>query len=711
MPPTHLKSKILTVMRSRAHNRFTLKELQKRIGKFDKKHLLPPLKELIGEGKVTRIKKHHYALAKSAGMIAGRVHANPAGFGFLIPDDTGLEDIYLSRREMRRVMHGDRVQVRVEKKRHGRKQGHIVEILERAHKRIVGILERNDVSGEAVLVPMDLRISRGIKLASGMRAIESGQVVAAEITRYGGGYTPPEARVVETLGDPDDPEVQAKAVIFRFGWPTEFSAEAIAQADAARPPSNSDSFAGRTDLRSTITFTIDGENARDFDDAVGIERIDDERYRLYVCIADVAHYVSAGSVLDQEAYARSTSVYFPDRALPMLPPSLSTDVCSLKPHQDRLTKTALLEINERGEVEHAEFFDSIIQSDVRLTYTEVARILVDRDEACIERHEPAVVESLRLMEELTRRLMKKRIDRGSLDFELPEAEIVLDDAGTPIDIRRAERNIAHRMIEEFMIAANEAVARQLRANDISTLYRVHEGPDEETLEALSPFLSTLGYRLPQHEEQLRPKDMQAILEACRGKPEERVLNQLLLRSMKQAYYSPENIGHFGLASGCYLHFTSPIRRYPDLIVHRMLARCIKGERIKPSEKDELSATMDQAGHHTSQQERLAMDAEREMVDLKKAQFMTDKIGQEFPGVVTSLAPFGFFVELTAYFVEGLVSLESLEDDYYHYHEMAHVIQGQHHGRSFHMGDTVTIRVRRVKLFQGEIDFELIEERV
>lgn len=708
MPPTQLKSKLLSLMLAQPRHRFTLKELQKGTGKFDKKALLSALKDLVGDGKVTRAKKHHYALVKSASTIAGKVHANPAGFGFLIPDDKGVEDIYLSRREMQRVMHGDRVLVRVEQKRHGEKRGHIVEVLERAHQRIVGILETDELSGERVLIPMDLRISPGIQLADSTLPAKKGQVVAAEMVRYGSGYTPARARVVEVLGDPDDPEVQTQAIIFRYGWPTEFSTEATAQADSCRPPTGPADLDARTDLRGLTTFTIDGESARDFDDAVSVERIGTERYRLYVSIADVAHYVTPGSPLDKEAYARSTSVYFPDRALPMLPPSLSNDACSLKPEQDRLTQTAVLEINAKGEVEHTEFLSSVIHSNARLTYTEVAKIVVDRDPVCIARQEPVVVESLQLMAELTHHLMERRIARGTLDFELPEAEIVLDDAGMPIDVRRSERTLAHRMIEEFMIAANEAVARHLTRQKYFILYRVHEGPDKDTLATLSPFLSTLGYRLPQHEAQITPKEFQSILTECRGKPEERVLNKLLLRAMKQAYYNPENVGHFGLASACYLHFTSPIRRYPDLIVHRMLARCMRDEKIKPSEKDAIITYMDEAGKHTSQQERLAMEAERDMVDLKKAQFMTDKIGGEFTGVVTNLASFGFFVELVDYFVEGLVNLKSLDDDYYHYHENSHVIQGERYGRSFHMGDTVTIRVSRVKLFQGEIDFALVE---
>ena len=702
--PAALKPRILSFMLSRPGHRFSLKEIRKGFGKPAREPVLDALKELIHERKVIRIHKNHYTLAKAASVVSGVVQAHPDGFGFVIPDEKGMEDIYLSRKEMRRVMHRDRVLVRPENKRHGDSQGHVVEVLERGQRRLVGVIQAD--GDRTLLVPMDPRVAPAIPLtASG--PLPTGQVAAVEMTRYGSGYAPPEARLQRLLGSPDDPEVQAQAVIFRYGWPEDFSDEARQEAERHGAAVDPTGLHGRRDLRTLTTFTVDGETARDFDDAVSIERTAAKGYRLYVSIADVAHYVPRGSVLDGEAYERGTSLYFPDRALPMLPPALSNGTCSLKPDTDRLARTALLELNRKGEVERTELFRSVIHSNARLTYTEVGRILVDGDASVIEKY-PELIGPLRLMEELTHLLKDRRRARGSLDFELPETEILLDEHNMPTDIRRAERTIAHRMIEEFMVAANEAVARYLRERKFPCVYRVHDGPDEDTLDAIGPFLSTLGYRLHRSEEKISSGEIQRVLEACRGKPEERVLNRMLLRSMKQATYDPENIGHFGLASEAYLHFTSPIRRYPDLMVHRLLDQATNGRKLDSTTREELAAYLQEAAGHSSRRERLAMEAEREMVDLKKAQFMTDKIGQVHTGVITNLTTFGFFVELDRWFVEGLVNLKSLEDDFYRYYETTHLIKGQNHGRAFRMGDPVTVRVARVKLFQGEIDFELTQ---
>ena len=700
--PAALKPRILSFMLSKPGHRFSLKELRKGFGKPQRDTVLDALKDLIHERRVIRVHKNHYALAKAASVVSGVVQGHPDGFGFVVPDQKGMEDIYLSRREMRRVMHGDRVVVRPEKKRHGGSQGHVVEVLERGQRRLVGVIH-ND-GDRTLLVPMDPRVAPAIPLAA-PGPLHTGQVAAVEMTRYGSGYAPAEARLQRLLGSPDDPEVQAQAVIFRYGWPEEFSEDARREAERHGAAVDRANIQGRRDLRALTTFTVDGETARDFDDAVSIERTADQGYRLYVSIADVAHYVPRGSFLDGEAYTRGTSVYFPDRALPMLPPALSTGICSLKPGTDRLARTALMELNRKGAVERTELFHSVIHSKARLTYTEVGQILVDGDASVIGTY-PELIDPLRTMEELTRLLMDRRRARGSLDFELPETEILLDDRDMPTDIRRAERTIAHRMIEEFMIAANEAVARHLRERKFPCVYRVHEGPDEDTLDAIGPFLSTLGYPLHRSDGKVSSEELQRILEACRGKPEERVLNRMLLRSMKQATYDPENTGHFGLASDAYLHFTSPIRRYPDLMVHRLLDESMNGSKLDSRTREELAAYLEEAADHSSKRERLAMEAEREMVDLKKAQFMTDKIGQVHAGVITDLTTFGFFVELDRWFVEGLVNLKSLEDDFYRYYETAHLIKGQNHGRSFRMGDPVTVRVVRVKLFQGEIDFDL-----
>ena len=700
-----IKEKILSLFFSKPRIRLTPAEIQRGIGRSseDLQEIIDGVRELAKEGKLLKLKKNHYALPGGQDSVIGKVHAHPDGFGFLIPEERGREDLYLSRREMRRVMHGDRVLVRVERKRRGGSEAHIVQVLERGQKRIIGTYE--EVGGRGALIPMDVRIAPAIPLAPGGARPDRGKVIAAEISRYGTAFSPPEAKLQEILGDVDDPEVHARSIIFRYDLPNTFSHEARSEARSCSRVIDPKEFASRTDLRELPTVTIDGEQARDFDDAVSIERANGI-FRLYISIADVAHYVRPNTALDQEAYQRGTSVYFPDRAIPMLPEELSNGICSLKPGEERLTKTALLEINQTGEIAKTRFFNSVIRSHARMTYTEVRRILVDNDRECIERQRE-LVDRFKLMEELALLLWGQRKSRGNLDFDLPESEIVLDLQGMPENIVRAERSIAHRIIEEFMIAANEAVARHLKEKEIPLLYRVHEGPDPETLQALAPFILSLGYRLPLKREKITPKEVQRLLEACRGKPEERVLNRMLLRAMKQAHYAPENIGHFGLASTCYTHFTSPIRRYPDLIVHRMLGHALSGKKLKPKEKEDQLSYLAEAGERTSERERVAMNAEREMVDLKKAQFMIGKIGEEFSGFIIDLTSFGFFVELETYFVDGLVRLGSLKDDAYQYYEKEHLIKGHRHGRKFRLGDPVRIKVTRVNAFRGEIDFQLV----
>jgi ribonuclease R len=699
------QKKILDLFVRKPAIRLTPSEIQRRAGfrHGDLEVIVDALRELCRNGRLVRLKKNHYALPDRQNLVAGRVQAHPDGYGFLIPEDKDAEDLYLNRREMRRVMHGDVVMVRVDRKTRGGAESHIVQVLERAQKRLLGTYD--ELNGKSFLVPMDARIS-AIPLKPSAMKPEKGKVVAAEISRYGTAMSPPEAHVVKVMGDPDDPEVQAQSIVFRYGLSTSFPEEVrreTSQIAYSIPP---EEIAERTDLRGLPIVTIDGENARDFDDAVYVRK-QGENYELYVSIADVAHYVASETALDQEAYARGTSVYFPDRAIPMLPEALSNGICSLNPNEDRLTKTACIEFNTKGEVVRSRFFNSVIRSHQRMTYTNVRRILVDRDAELLS-HYGTLVDQFKLMEELAMLIYDQRKARGNLDFDLPEAEIILDLQGMPENIVRAERNIAHRIIEEFMIAANEAVARHLTEKDLPTLYRVHEGPDQEALEALAPFLLSLGYRLPQKKDNIAPVEIQRLLESARGKPEERVLNRVLLRSMNQAVYRPENIGHFGLASTCYTHFTSPIRRYPDLIVHRMLDRVMRGGKLKPNAHADLLRYLQEAGKHTSERERHAMDAEREMVDLKKAQFMMTKMGEEFIGFITSLANFGFFVELDAYFIEGLVKLASLTDDDYDYYEKEYVIKGRRHGKKFRLGDNVRVKVARINAFRSEVDFELLQ---
>jgi ribonuclease R len=703
-PGSTVQQKILRLFANKPRERLTPAEILRRAGfaRADLQRVVEALRVLCRDGRLVRLKKNHYALPDRQHLVKGRVHAHPDGYGFLIPEDRDMEDLYLNRREMRRVMHGDQIMVRVDRKARGGAETHIVQVLERGQKRLLGTYA--ELNGKGFLVPMDARIGT-IPLKPGVVTPEKGKVVAAEISRYATAMSLPEAHVVNVMGDPDDPEVQAQSIVFRYGLSTSFPPEVHREASQISYSIAADEIAARMDLRELPIVTIDGENARDFDDAVYVRR-QGRGYEIYVSIADVAHYVVSETALDQEAYARATSVYFPDRAIPMLPEALSNGICSLNPNEDRLTKTVCIELDAKGDVIRSRFFNSVIRSHERMTYTNVRRILVDRDVESLARYRE-LVDEFKLMEELALLIYERRRARGNLDFDLPEAEIILDLQGLPENIVRAERNIAHRIIEEFMIAANEAVARHLTEKDFPTLYRVHEGPDQEALEALAPFLLSLGYRLPQKKDNVAPLELQKLLESARGKPEERVINRVLLRSMKQAIYQPENIGHFGLASTCYTHFTSPIRRYPDLIVHRILDRVMRGEKLRANQREDLLRYLQDAGKHTSERERHAMDAERDMVDLKKAQFMMNKMGEEFTGFINSLANFGFFVEIDTYFIEGLVKLSSLLDDDYDYYEKEYVIKGRRHGKKFRLGDNVRVKVAQINAFRSEIDFQLL----
>jgi ribonuclease R len=710
---------LLAFMRDDAYRPMLLNELARSLKlPADRKAAFRRIVDsLVEEGVVVRTRNDRYGLPDRMNLVVGRVVVHPDGYGFLVPDrgpgePDGGPDVFLSPRAVKEVMHGDRVVARVEHERDGGgREARVIRVLERGRTRVVGRFEASRSVG--YVVPHEKRLLQDVIVplsqAGGARA---GDLVVAELTSYPSELGGPEGRIVEVLGRPGDPDVEAELIIRKHELPHRFSEAAQREAEeAARQlaPREADVAASdRIDLRRRTLVTIDGETARDFDDAVGIERLAGGRTRLSVAIADVSHYVREGGPLDREAFARGTSVYFPDRAIPMLPEVLSNGVCSLNPKVDRYAFTVELTFDADGKVTDALFYPSVIRSRARLTYTLVRQIVADRDPAARRAH-AGLVKDLELMAELAGRLRERRRQRGSIDFDLPEPQIILDLEGGIEAIVRSERNVAHQLIEEFMIAANEAVARYLGALEVPVLYRVHEEPARDKLDAFREFLHNLGYTLggaaggPIH-----PKMFQKLVDEAKGRPEERLVNTVMLRTMKQARYSADNVGHFGLASAEYTHFTSPIRRYPDLVVHRILEEVQARGAMPRARREALAARLPEVAQHCSDRERKAMEAEREIVALKKCQFMATRVGETFDGVISGVTAFGFFVELQDIFVEGLVRVSSLADDYYRFIEKSHALNGQHTRRTFRIGDQVRIRLERVDIDSRHIDFSLDE---
>jgi ribonuclease R len=678
-----------------------LREILRRLGlqKELRQRAREYLRHLADEGKVVRIRGNRYGLPSKMNLIVGRVKTHPDGYGFVIPEAEGEEDIFISPRNLKEAMHGDRVIARIESIRRKGKEGSVIRILERKARKVVGKFMR--AKNYSYIIPEDERILQEIFIPEGeTKRARPDQIVVAEITQYPTERARPVGRITHILGYPDDPEIEPQIIIHKYDLPHRFSSAAIKEAQnlpLTPPPEYRD----RVDLRGIPTFTIDGENARDFDDAVSIEKEKDGDVKLYVSISDVSHYAKEGTSLDEEAYLRGTSVYFPDRAIPMFPTEISNEICCLHPRVDRLTLTVELRYDANGERRGVQFYPSVIRSDERLTYTLVRKILVD-EEAEVKKAFKHLMPSLELMADLCQELRRRRTERGAIDFDLPEPEVILNLQGETEDIIRAERNLAHQIIEEFMIAANEAVAHLMEEKGVPFIYRIHEPPKKETIDEFRRFISHLGYKMRKDTDH-SPKEFQRILSEAKGRPEERVVNEILLRSMKWAKYSAKNFGHFGLASDAYTHFTSPIRRYPDLIVHRLLKRVLLKREKEVSEED-LARKAD----HLSQRERVAMEAEREILSRYRVRFMKDKIGEEFEGVISGVTAFGFFVELKGIFVEGLVRVTSLHDDYYQYHEKRYALVGERTHKAFRIGDEVKVGIERVDVERRHIDFGLIQ---
>jgi ribonuclease R len=729
------RHEVLRLVRERAHHPSSARELAQllQVPREQRASLRRQLKSLVADGALVEVRGRRYGLADMMDLVVGRLQAKAGGFAFVVPDrgpgvppvggagtgGAGFQpadhpDVFIAETNLDEAMHGDRVVARIERYRTpDRPEGRIVKILQRANTTLVGRFDV-DAAGLGVVVPFDLRVQREIAVpASETRGARPGQMVTVEISRWPTETRGPIGRVTEVLGDIDDPGVDTTIIVRKYGLPDAHGHAAVAEArrmlggrESPRTMhAHGRDVAGRTDFRGLDIVTIDGEHARDFDDAISVERLESGHFRLGVHIADVSHYVREGSALDAEACERGTSVYFPDRALHMFPEELATGLCSLNPRVDRLVQSCLMDVDRQGTVVSYEFHDGVIRTRERMTYTDVNAILTG-DVAARARCE-ALLPLLERMRELFEILNDRRRRLGSIDFDFDVAEVELDEAGQVEAIVASERNVAHRLIEEFMLLANETVAAYLDASPVPGLFRVHEPPDPIKVGQFEAFVSGLGHSLAAPPDLVRPGHFQALLKRVRGTPEERPIAVLMLRTMQKARYAPENLGHFGLAFSSYTHFTSPIRRYPDLLVHRLLRLARRADATQ-EQSGELAAALPDLARHASDRERRADEAERELVHWKKVRFMRDKVGEEFDGFVTGVTSFGLFVEIVDPLVDGLVHLSTMADDYYHFLDATHALRGEHTRKVYRLGDRVRVRVLQVDLDKRQIELGLAE---
>jgi ribonuclease R len=713
------RDELLRLIRDKVHHPATARELAQllRVPREERTAFKRQIRALAAAGDLLQIRGSRYGLPEEMNLVVGRLTTNPAGFGFVVPEGPSAppgagaqrgarQDVYVAAHNLTEAMHGDRVVVRVERESPKGLEGRIIRILERSHETLVG---RYEIDGADLgyVVPFDRRVLTDVHVPTGQSSsAEPGEMVLVEITRWPTANRGPVGRVVEVLGRVDEPGVDTQIIIRKFNIPDTHSEDAVEEARQLGGIVRDRDIRGRTDFRPVVTVTIDGEHARDFDDAITIERLKNGNYWLGVHIADVSHYVTEGSALDEEAFERGTSVYFPERAVHMFPAELATGLCSLNPHVDRLVQSCLMEVDRRGNVVRYEIHDGVINSNARMTYTAVNAILTERDAATMAEYRE-LVPMFEQMHELFEILHQRRRRRGSIDFDLPEAQVVLTEEGQIEAIIASERNVAHRLIEEFMLLANETVASHLVEHDVPALHRVHEAPDTKKVEDFEAFITTLGYSLAASGAAVKPKHFQKLIDRMKGTPEERPIAALMLRTMQKARYDAVSLGHFGLAAEHYTHFTSPIRRYPDLVVHRMLRESRHGA-IGSARREELDEELPEVARHTSEMERRADEAERELVQWKKVRFMADKVGDEYGGYVTGVAAYGLFIELIEHYVEGLVHISSMADDYYRFVEQQHVLQGENTKKIYRLGDKVLVQVVRVDMERRQVDLGLVE---
>jgi ribonuclease R len=715
---TDFTERVLEYLAHEQHRQFKAKELARALR-------IPPsrypefrdfLKELAREGKIAKLKRNQYGAAQQASVLVGKLHVKTQGYAFLIAGE-GHEDVFISQKNMSTALNGDVVKVQLFARPSGRKpEGRVVEVIKRARRNIVGTLRRGKYF--YFVKPDEIKVLRDIYIPDEfLDGARPGQKVAVTIESWEDEALNPEGRIVKVLGFPDDPGVDVLSVAFSFDLPAKFPAEVEQMAEQLSLDITPEMLRRRLDLRDLLTLTIDPVDAKDFDDAVSLQHLPNGNLELGVHIADVSHYVTEHSPIDKEALARGTSVYLVDRVVPMLPENLSNDLCSLKPHTDRLTYSCIMEVTPKGKVVNYRIAESVIHSKRRFSYEEVQKILdgelsaestaQSEDERKIGK---ALDATLREMNELAHVLTRQRLRNGSLDFDTPEVKIILDAAGFPVEIRRKQRQDSNRLIEEFMLLANQTVAKHIdlmlarKGSKPPFIYRIHESPDPLKIEEFALFVKAFGYNFD-HQQTITSKVLSRFLREIEGEPEADIIENVMLRSLMKAKYSTENVGHFGLAFKHYAHFTSPIRRYPDLIVHRTLKAYANGH--GPEMYDQLASKLQHAAEQASERELVALEAERASVKMKQAQFMSRHLGEEFDGIISGVVSFGIFVEIPQFLVEGLVHVSDLEDDYYVFEEKAYRLKGQNSGRVYRLGDEVRVRVVRVDPNERLLDFVLV----
>lgn len=668
------------------------------------KDFFTALQELEKEGRIILTKKGRYGLCRHMNLIAGRLEGHQKGYAFCIPDDKEIKDLYISFDNLQGAMDGDRVIVRkikAHKYVNGREEGEIVRILTRANQRLVGHFEENGSGG--FVRPDEKRIAQYIFVSEDdALGAADGDIVVVEITQWPKGARPPRGKITEIIGKDKDKGTDMLKVIRKYQLPEEFSAKVLAYGESVAKIGSSD-YADRRDLRQEVIVTMDGADAKDLDDAISLQLLSNGNYLLGVHIADVGHYVKVGSPLDREAYNRGTSVYFPDRVIPMLPPVLSNGICSLNPQEDRLTLSCEMEIDKKGKVVNYDIFESVIKSRARMTYEDV-NLILEGDAALTAKYSD-LKDLFFALDDLRQILYNKREKRGALMFDFPEAKVIVDDDGKPLEIKKRIQGRGESIIEECMIVANETVASEYFNRDIPFIYRAHDAPPEDKILDLKDVLASCGITLGVGVEEIKPYTFQKILQEIEDRPEAYLLQTTILRTMSHALYDTENRGHFGLASDCYCHFTSPIRRYPDLCIHRVIKDIIHMPYLDEEKGAKLWRRLTDSANQSSIQERNAEDAEREATNIKMAQYMAGKIGEEFDGIISGVTGYGFFVELDNT-VNGLVHVSSLEDDYYEYHENTRTLMGKHNRVCYRLGDKVRVVVSRVNPEEQLIDFEL-----